>query len=122
MNLRKFLCSAVGVAIGLGFVLPALARNKTKTAQVPATTSASPTRDEKLWKKALEIHHKAIVVDTHNDILSLMTDENYDVGDSSVGKYHTDIARMKQGSARSGISPGCCREWRRFARLVVRAI
>jgi membrane dipeptidase len=26
-----------------------------------------------------------------------MTDENYDVGESSVGKYHTDIARMKQG-------------------------
>jgi membrane dipeptidase len=97
MNLRKFLCPAVGVVIGLGFVLPALARNKTKTPQVPATTTASATRDEKLWKKALEIHHKAIVVDTHNDILSFMTDENYDVGDSSVGKYHTDIARMKQG-------------------------
>ena len=54
-------------------------------------------RDEKLWKKALEIQRKAIVVDTHNDVLSFMIDENYDLGVSSVGKYHTDIARMKQG-------------------------
>src|SRR5687767_10245388 len=54
-------------------------------------------RDEKLWKKALEIQRKAIVVDTHNDVLSFMTDDNYDIGVSSVGKYHTDLARMKQG-------------------------
>jgi membrane dipeptidase len=54
-------------------------------------------RDEKLWEKALEIQRKSIVVDTHNDVLSFMTDENYDLGVSSVGKYHTDLARMKQG-------------------------
>ena len=57
-----------------------------------STQPGSPPRDEKLWKKALEIHRKAIVVDTHNDILSMMTDDNYDLGVSSVGKYHTDIA------------------------------
>ncbi|MGI8898250.1 MAG: membrane dipeptidase [Pyrinomonadaceae bacterium] len=68
-------------------------------AQQPAasTPPSSLPRDEKLWKKALEIHRKAIVVDTHNDILSMMTDDNYDLDASSVGKYHTDIARMKQG-------------------------
>ncbi len=64
-------------------------------AQTPTTTSQP--RDEKLWKKALDIQRKSIVVDTHNDILSMMTDDNYDLGVSSVGKYHTDIARMKQG-------------------------
>jgi len=58
---------------------------------------ADAPRDEKLWKKALEIQRKAVVVDTHNDVLSFMTDENYDLGVSSVGKYHTDLARMKQG-------------------------
>ena len=57
----------------------------------------SPTRDERLWKRALAIHRQAIVVDTHNDILSMMTDDNYDLGVSSIGKYHTDIARMKEG-------------------------
>ena len=67
-------------------------------AQQPAASpQPSPPRDEKLWKKALEIHRKAIVVDTHNDILSMMTDDNYDLGVTSVGKYHTDIVRMKQG-------------------------
>jgi len=67
-------------------------------AQQPAASpQPRPPRDEKLWKKALEIHRKAIVVDTHNDILSMMTDDNYDLGVTSVGKYHTDIVRMKQG-------------------------
>jgi membrane dipeptidase len=54
-------------------------------------------RDEKLWKRALDLQRKSIVVDTHNDILSFMWDEKYDIGVSSAGKYHTDIARMKQG-------------------------
>lgn len=58
---------------------------------------ADAPRDEKLWKKALEIQRKSIVVDTHNDVLSFMIDDNYDLGVSSVGKYHTDLARMKQG-------------------------
>jgi membrane dipeptidase len=62
-----------------------------------AQAQTEPTRDEKLWKKAVEIHRKSIVVDTHNDVLSYMIDENYDLGVSSVGKYHTDLARMKQG-------------------------
>lgn len=58
---------------------------------------SSEGRDEKLWRKALDLQRKAIVVDTHNDILSMMTDDNYDLGISSVGKYHTDLARMKEG-------------------------
>src|SRR5687768_16114566 len=53
--------------------------------------------DAALWRRALAIHRSAIVVDTHNDILSMMTDDNYDLSVSSVGKYHTDFARMKQG-------------------------
>jgi membrane dipeptidase len=68
------------------------------SAQQPAVPSEPATaRDEKLWTKALEIQRKSIVVDTHNDILSFMFDENYDLGVSSAGKYHTDLARMKQG-------------------------
>jgi membrane dipeptidase len=59
--------------------------------------SAEPPRDERVWKEAQRIHSKAIVVDTHNDITSMMEDEDYDIGTSSVGKYHTDLARMKQG-------------------------
>jgi membrane dipeptidase len=59
--------------------------------------SGVPARDERLWREALKIHRKSIVVDTHNDITSMMVDEDYDIGTSSVGKYHTDLARMKTG-------------------------
>ena len=65
----------------------------------PQQPSAAPPapRDERLWRRALKIHRKAIVVDGHNDITSMMLDDGYDLGTSSVGKYHTDLARMKQG-------------------------
>jgi membrane dipeptidase len=62
-----------------------------------AAPSPSPLRDERLWRKALSLHGKAIVVDTHNDITSPMVDEGYDLATPSAGKYHTDIARMKAG-------------------------
>ncbi|HEX8652728.1 MAG TPA: membrane dipeptidase [Pyrinomonadaceae bacterium] len=67
-----------------------------------AQTSVSPpqssaTRDERLWREALRIQGRAIIVDGHNDITSPMVDEGYDLGTPSAGKYHTDIARMKQG-------------------------
>ncbi|MFL6283462.1 MAG: dipeptidase [Pyrinomonadaceae bacterium] len=57
---------------------------------------ATPQRDEKLWKRALALHKKAIVVDGHNDIPTIMVDEGYDIGTPSTGKYHTDIPRLKQ--------------------------
>lgn len=97
MHLRKLFCSIVTFLLCLGFVLSSLAQSANEGQQTPSTTADSPLRDEKLWKKAQEIHRKAIVVDTHNDILSMMIDDNYDLGVSSIGKYHTDIARMKQG-------------------------
>ena len=96
MRLRKFICALVSILFAINSTLPAFAHGSGITKQTPATNSEAP-RDEKLWKKALEIQRQAIVVDTHNDILSMMTDDNYELGVSSVGKYHTDLARMKQG-------------------------
>jgi membrane dipeptidase len=90
MFLRKAYSSTVLLLLLSVIPTPAI------VGQTP-TATASPARDEKTWKKALEIQRKSIVVDTHNDILSFMIDENYDIGLSSIGKYHTDIARMKQG-------------------------
>ena len=66
-----------------------------QTGVSPPQTSAA--RDERLWREALRIQGRAIVVDGHNDITSPMVDEGYDLGTPSAGKYHTDIARMKQG-------------------------
>ncbi len=89
--LFRVAASLVIVCFFAGLLVPGFA-------QTPAENQTAPTpRDERLWKRALAIHRKAIVVDTHNDILSMMTDDNYDLGVSSVGKYHTDLARMKQG-------------------------
>ena len=58
----------------------------------------SPNNDAKLREKALKLHRDAIVVDTHNDITSAITDEGFDLGarDTS-GKNQTDIPRMKEG-------------------------
>ena len=66
-------------------------------ATVQGSSPSTPPRDERLWREALKIHRKAIIVDTHNDITSMMIDDDYDLGTSSVGKYHTDLARMKEG-------------------------
>ena len=89
MRFNKYLCL---VTVCLFLITPFLS-----LAQQPATAPAEPARDQKIWKKALELQRKSIVVDTHNDVLSYMTDNEYDLGVSSVGKYHTDLARMKQG-------------------------
>jgi membrane dipeptidase len=86
MLLRKVSSTVLVLVLICSPLIPSLTQSQTELA-----------RDEKLWKKALEIQRKSIVVDTHNDVLSYMTDDNYDLGVSSVGKYHTDLARMKQG-------------------------
>ena len=59
--------------------------------------------DPKLWARALKIHKKAIIVDGHNDIPTPMYDDDFDLGTSSVGKFHsdgdpfhTDLQRFKQ--------------------------
>ncbi len=59
--------------------------------------------DPKLWAKALKIHKSAIIVDGHNDIPTPMYDDDFDLGTSSVGKFHndgdpfhTDLQRFKQ--------------------------
>ena len=76
----------------LSFNVPAQPQTGTSA---PAQTPAAP-RDERLWKRALEIHRKSVVIDGHNDITEIMVDTGYDLGTPSVGKYHTDLARLKE--------------------------
>src|SRR5215203_3876315 len=81
MNLQK-LSAYVGVClIGLSMVTPILAQ----------------TRDERLWQRALQIHRRAIVIDTHNDVTTPMTNDDFDLGGTPPAPYRTTIARMKQG-------------------------
>src|SRR6202012_1457059 len=45
----------------------------------------------------LKLHEKAIVVDTHNDVLSEATLKGLDIGTDLTGKTMSDIARWKKG-------------------------
>jgi len=65
-----------------------------RKASNPTTTEQ---RDEKLWKRALEIHKKAIVIDTHNDVTTPMTNDDYDLSGPPPTPYRTSIESMKQG-------------------------
>jgi membrane dipeptidase len=64
---------------------------------VPALPQDS-AKEARLRKRAARLHRQAIVIDTHNDVTSPLTDEGYDLGarDAS-GKIQTDIPRMKEG-------------------------
>ena len=85
--------SAALILFTLLSVAPAAAQSSGGAAQA----GPPAPRDERLWRKARELHRKAILVDGHNDVTGYMVDEDYDLGTPSVGKYHTDIARLKQG-------------------------
>ncbi|MCG3143976.1 MAG: hypothetical protein HONDAALG_01358 [Gammaproteobacteria bacterium] len=64
-----------------------------------STEESQPiTDDAKLRERSAKLHREAIVVDTHNDVTSPITDEGFDLGarDTS-GKIQTDIPRMKEG-------------------------
>ena len=84
-------------SIMFSFVTPLMVSARaTRGSRQPATPTTEP-RDEKLWKKALEIQKKAIVVDTHNDITTPMTNDDFDLGGPPPVPYRTNIERMKQG-------------------------
>ena len=61
------------------------------------STTAAQTRDERLWQRALQIHRRAIVIDTHNDVTSAMTNDDFDLSGTPPAPYRTNIARMKKG-------------------------
>jgi len=77
MRLRRFLCLIVVLFI----VTPTLAQ----------------TRDERLWQRALQVHRRAIVIDTHNDVTTPMTNDAFDLSGTPPAPYRTNIARMKEG-------------------------
>ena len=58
---------------------------------------AAQTRDERLRQRALQIHRRAIVIDTHNDVTTPMTNDDFDLSGTPPAPYRTSIARMKQG-------------------------
>jgi len=101
---KGFLLLALFVAFcGMTVLTTAHAQKKTsRRAKVstgsnskPGSESASETR---LRQRARKLHQASIVVDTHNDVTSAITDESFDMGERDIsGKIQTDIPRMKEG-------------------------
>ncbi len=52
--------------------------------------------DSVLWQRALQIHHDAIVLDSHCDVPLNMLDTSFDVGKRQ-RRGHLDLVRMKEG-------------------------
>src|ERR1044072_4212670 len=59
--------------------------------------TVAQTRDQALWQRALQIHRRAIVIDTHNDVTTPMTNDDYDLSGTPPTPYRTSIERMKKG-------------------------
>lgn len=62
-----------------------------------SVAQTSEPRDERLWQRARAIHRRAIVIDTHNDVTTPMTNNYFDLGGTPPVPYRTNIARMKEG-------------------------
>ncbi|MGH9819435.1 MAG: dipeptidase [Pyrinomonadaceae bacterium] len=91
--MKKYLVSLLGLCLA---ILPLM------NVSVSAQTMPKGA-DPALWQRALKLHRSSIIVDGHNDIVSPMTDDDYDLATPSVGKihltdgtpYHTDLQRLK---------------------------
>jgi len=59
--------------------------------------TVAQTRDERLWQRALQIHRRAIVIDTHNDVTTPMANDDFDLSGTPPTPYRTNIERMKKG-------------------------
>jgi len=73
------------------------ARQSAQRTSQRLTTSGRSARDELLWQRALAIHRRAIVIDTHNDVTTPMTNDDFDLGGAPPTPYRTNIERMKKG-------------------------
>ena len=100
MKTRRLFFAIACALVVLGMVASAITTGAQRTTQTsprstnPATRSP---RDEALWQRALAIHRRAIVIDTHNDITTPMTNDDYDLGGPPPTPYRTSIERMKKG-------------------------
>jgi membrane dipeptidase len=95
MNRRKLLsCATLAALLSLLSILSASSQAQTTAS---TQTSSQQPRDEVLWRKAQEIHRRAIVIDTHNDVTTPMVNDDYDLSGTPPAPYRTSLERMKQG-------------------------
>ncbi len=97
---KGFLLLALFAAFcGMTVLTTANAQKKTsKRAKASTNSNSKPGSETRLRQRAQKLHRASIVVDTHNDVTSAITDENFDMGERDTsGKIQTDIPRMKEG-------------------------
>lgn len=101
MKRRKLSCRnflTLLAFLSLFILLPAQRSSANKSRENFHTPSLIQQRDERLWREALRIHRRAIVVDGHNDITTAMVNQDYDLGKPPADSpYRTSIPRMKEG-------------------------
>ena len=98
MKPRRLLFATLTSLLVLAFVASAIPTGAQRTTQQPPRRStARSTRDEALWQRALAIHRRAIVIDTHNDVTTPMTNDDFDLSGPPPTPYRTNIERMKKG-------------------------
>ena len=97
MKPQRLLFSMLPSLLVLTFIASAIPIGAQRTTQPAQGRSARSARDEALWQKALAIHRRAIVIDTHNDATTPMTNDDYDLSGNPPAPYRTSIERMKKG-------------------------
>jgi len=96
MKPRRFVIATLTAFLILVFVasaIPVAAQRR----RVPPPESSTGSQDKALWRKAMAIHRRAIVVDTHNDVTTPMTNDDFDLKGNPPVPYRTNIERMKKG-------------------------
>ena len=91
----KMILLLVVLSLTLNTVVPT--SNAKRVKETKSAPTQNPQRDERLWQRALAIHRRAIVVDTHNDVTTPMTNDDFDLFGEPPFPYRTNIKRMKQG-------------------------
>ena len=97
MKVRLLLVASICAFVIFSFALTTSSAKRSVSTQGGAASDQKPPRDEKLWKRALEIQRKAIVIDSHNDVTTPMTNDDYDLSGAPPVPYRTSIDRMKEG-------------------------
>jgi membrane dipeptidase len=98
MKPRRFLLLFSSLLFILSFITSVIPSGVQRAGQpVQRHPSGRAPRDEALWQRALAIHRRAIVVDTHNDVTTPMTNDDFDLSGNPPTPYRTNIERMKKG-------------------------
>src|SRR3989475_1836317 len=95
--MSRKLCSLILSILVLMTTLISSTAQRTVPQRPAATRSSRSPRNEALWQRALAIQGRAIVIDTHNDVTTPMTNDDYDLAGSPPTPYRTSIERMKKG-------------------------